>query len=208
MTLSNTDSWLVLGPTRTGSKFVADSIIKTYANQNLILDLCGPYQSINESTKIKQGQVLHMHDATIIQKILPETKIVVTLRDLFDSAVSWCIAEKLDVFHTFREHKHLRRRKVEIDIKDIERHYQTSLIFFKIFEEKIDRPYTILDYDKWKNNDSEIFKLLNFQNGVKSYIIKSTQSHEELVINWSEISEYALTINRDWKNLINDWPRW
>lgn len=198
-------SWLVIGPGRTGSLVIVQSIYSLYKYNFNVINIINPTDIVRP---IKPLDVVHTHELSWLNEVNENTEVIISTRNPVESALSWCILPKLDNYHFYsynKEHltklKSTKIKKFYLDPNEFLRYYGNVIDFYKQIQLKDN--YRIIDYSEWSNDPKQIFNKLNFNINnahIKYLPIKNPGSPIEWIENWEEISDICNSLQ---KNLIS-----
>lgn len=200
----STDSWLVLGPGRTGSRHIADIIERVYKLSKIPLMFSGPTNNhLLNGEKIADGQIVHEHDVNLLHLASKNTRIVLSKRNIFESALSWSVVHHRPSFHTRRIGYTTIAPKPFILSEDV---------FFEHFKnaydhyQEIDKLKPHIDFFEIDYNDideKKVIDILQLQvpdsNFVYSRYIKNRDRPEDWLINYNQIFEFMKKLKDEYQ---------
>jgi len=202
MVLSENDKWLVLSPGRTGSKIIVDCLYSSYRAINLRMNNIMPHDTV---TKIPDLSICHSHAISSLSLIEQDVKMVLSTRDMVESALSWCIYPKIGKFHLYPSHHQSRIDELRehipsfyLDKGDLFWKYRTIKTFYDSLSTNILTQSTIIDYETIKEDPNRVYDILNIPKPDKYYqmAVKNPGTHEKWISNWDEISEFISRLER------------
>jgi hypothetical protein len=201
---SSKDNWIVVGPGRTGSKVIVDTIEKICRQLLIFPELKGPNHDIQ---KLEPGKIYHTHRQTalVLQQTQPVTKCILSTRDLVDSSISWCIQPYIGEWHL---HPFVHRALISqlnenipafyLDPKLFIHYYETTKLFYQEIRNFDLSNVIIIDYTDFQNNIEIIAKILDYpQFPIKNRPVKNPGSPEQWISNWDEIELITKDLERD-----------
>lgn len=195
------NSWIVIGPGRTGSLTIARSLYSFYNYDENKFVYFGPD---DKPRLINKNFIVHTHNKKWLDFVNTNTEIIVSTRDPVDSALSWCIQPKLKQWHFYPWKtedvdalKNLKISKFYLNPADLLNRYQNIMNWYNSLE--IKNNYKILDYSKWCDNTSLILLLLGYKKIAPKNLltIKNPYSYKDWVINHEEITDLCDSLNRN-----------
>jgi hypothetical protein len=202
MILSENDKWLVLSPGRTGSKIIIDCLCSSYSEANLPLEYITPNKEITEIPALAIG---HSHSIDSLHHIDKNVRVVLSTRDIVESALSWCIYPKIGKFHLYPTHHQVKIDELQENIpafhltkEDLYRSYRHIKAFYDILATMPTQFTAIIDYEDIKNDPAKVYDILGVTKpaSYKQMAIKNPGTHEQWITNWDEISEFISKLER------------
>jgi len=203
MILSENDKWLVLSPGRTGSKIIVDCLYSSYRAVDLRVNHIMPQQEI---TEIPALTICHSHSISSLSLIEQDVRVVLSTRDMVESALSWCIYPKIGRFHLYpTRHQtridELRERIPSFHLlkEDLFWKYRNVKAFYDSIATTSMHLTSIIDYEDIKNDPSAVYDILDVSKPTtyKQMAIKNPGTHEQWITNWDEIAEFIAKLERD-----------
>jgi hypothetical protein len=195
MELSKTDRWLVLSPGRTGSKMIVDCIKGTYQEQGLRLHYIMPKDKVSV---IPNLSIVHSHQSSDAHLIERGVNVILSTRDLIDSAISWCMVSKTGRYHLYPDSNQLDQEipKFYLSPEDFYLRYKIICKFYESLP--LSKNMIIIDYNEIKDDYTLMYERLGIPkpNGYQRLPIKNPGSPEQWVTNWEEISELISKLER------------
>lgn len=201
MNIDKIKSWLIVGPGRTGSKLIVDTLRGVYRSKKI-----DPIYHSPEHAIIDPAQsycVYHSHRVEDYLKLLnTDTQLVLSTRDMIDSALSYCIQEQTNIWHTYAN---LPQTKLEIkpfhlDLARFDHYYNRVNNFYVEILPHLNNKTFIIPYSEITNGYRKILELLNL-NWVylPNYVmpIKKPGNFPDWIINWDKIVNHIETLNRN-----------
>jgi hypothetical protein len=200
MELSKTDRWLVLSPGRTGSKMIVDCVRGAYRDQGMRLHYIMPKDEVSFSPNLS---ILHSHRITDTHLMDAGVNVILSTRDLVDSAISWCVVSKIGNYHLYPV---LDQNRIDQLNQQIPKFYLSPDEFYlhyknicKFYERLplIENMITI-DYDEIKDDYTVIYERLGLPKPIDEQMlsIKNPGTPEQWITNWEEISELISKLER------------
>lgn len=200
MTLSGNDQWIVISPGRTGSKMIVDCIRGAYREQGLSLRYIMPRDEGNIGTNLS---VFHSHRPSDANLVETGVNVILSTRDLVDSAISWCVVSNTGNYHLYPEtdqdrieQLNYRIPKFHLPPDEFYFQYRTICKFYESLP--LSKNMIIIDYDEIKDDYTVIYERLGLPKPV-SYprlSIKNPGTPEQWITNWEEISELISKLER------------
>lgn len=94
-------SWIVFGPGRTGSYLIMHTLRCYYNSLNLNYQTFDP--DFEPHAVSDKKQIWHSHNYKILANIPQYTNLILSTRNIVESAISWCIVQKTKLYHIFPE---------------------------------------------------------------------------------------------------------
>jgi hypothetical protein len=202
MILSENDKWLVLSPGRTGSKIIIDCLYSSYREANLPIVYLTPREEITEIPALAIG---HSHSISSLCHLDKNVRVVLSTRDMVESALSWCIYPKIGKFHLYPTHHQVRIDELQEHIpsfhltkEDLYRRYRHIKAFYDILATMPIEFTEIIDYENIKNDPAKVYDILGVAKPTryKQMAIKNPGTYEQWITNWDEISELIVKLER------------
>jgi hypothetical protein len=205
---SANDNWIVVGPGRTGSKVIADAIVKICRQLRFILELKDPTVTLTSLTPLT---IYHSHNCQDLQYSSQVSKCILSTRDLVDSALSWCIQPYIGEWHLYP----LKHRELKIQLeKNIPAFHLKPALFMHYYEwgqnfYRETRQYDlsnviIIDYKDFQYDHTNIAKILDYPIfPIKGLPVKNPGTPSQWITNWSEIKEIIKPLERDPKKFLD-----
>ena len=202
MILSENDKWLILSPGRTGSTLIITCLESSYHEVNLYLNFIRFRQGIvNPDLYVCQSHV--PSSLSLVEK---DAKVVLSTRDMVESALSYCIYPKIGQLHLFPSRHENRISQLQEKIpafylssEDLFWRYRKIKEFYDSLSTKLEQITTIIDYKDIKNDPAAVYSILNIPNpnNYSRLPIKNPGTYEQWITNWDEISEFVVKLERD-----------
>jgi hypothetical protein len=202
MILSENDKWLVLSPGRTGSKIITDCLYSSYREANLPIVYLTPREEITEIPALAIGL---SHSISSLCHLDKNVRVVLSTRDMVESALSWCIYPKIGKFHLYPTHHQVRIDELQEHIpsfhltkEDLYRRYRHIKAFYDILATMPIEFTEIIDYENIKNDPAKVYDILGVTKPTryKQMAIKNPGTYEQWITNWDEISELIVKLER------------
>jgi len=201
------NKWMILTPGRTGSTFIVESIshvtLRPFGDTNTILDKnsIDDIDSIVNVISIKDlnfklGDVWHSHNLNSLNFVDNDTRLIISTRSMFQTAISHEVAKLTKIFHfkNIDNSINLQRRRTLEKIKpfkiapvDFINRYSAIKYWFIACRKIINSrglKYTAIDYSEFEKNNNQLFQLLNLLNpNLENVVSKIPYTKENLVTN-------------------------
>jgi len=187
------DTWLVLGPGRTGSKVIVDVIIKLAEHFTVTPELVGPTHNVDS---VKLSTVYHSHKIQDLRFQQMMTKTILSTRDMVDAALSWCIQPHIKEWHLYPvKHREIIKQLEQnipyfyLDPELFNTHYQRSKLFYQAIADYDLSKFIIIDYEEFKDSPLNILAKLDYVHvPIRGFPAKNPGSPDKWITNWDEIS--------------------
>ena len=222
------DSYVVVGPGRTGSKYIVDIIRVTYKYYNIKLLYLLP-DNLPFKNFESPGVIHHCHDLEIFKIKNLNTKIILNTRNVVDSVLSWCILfennawgtdpmnkfqlyPKENRFHTFLIEKYEKTiPSFYLDPTVFMIHYDNVKKFYQSITKKDLERSIIIEYDTNLIFLNTIINKLNFNLPISYYKqfdgqkipVQNPGTPKQWIKNWNEIEDLILPLESNPENLFN-----
>ena len=202
MILNENDKWLVLSPGRTGSKIIVDCLYNSYKAANLPIVYLAPNE---DTTEIPTLAISHSHSINSLLHLDKNVRVVLSTRDMVESALSWCIYPKIGNFHLYPTHHQNKIDELHKSIpsfhltkEDLYNRYRHIKVFYDILATMPMQFTAIIDYEDIKNDPAKVYDILGITkpDRYKQLSIKNPGTHEQWITNWDEISEFIAKLER------------
>lgn len=209
-------SWLIVGPGRTGSLTIVNSILSQYILHGYKANMLTYVGPDNISRPINPLEIVHVHNTDWLEQVNSNTEVIISTRDLVESALSWCILPKLGDFHFHAKNKEamikfdLLETKIKTNQSKFYLHpdvflsnYYRVVDFYKKL--KIKNSYILIDYSDWEHQPSNILQKLNFKFlyiPKKFLTMKNPGKSSDWITNWEEITEICNFLPRNFREYI------
>lgn len=200
MELSKTDRWLVLSPGRTGSKMIVDCVRGAYREQGLRLHYIMPQDEISFCPNLS---IVHSHRNVDAHLIGTGVNVILSTRDLVDSAISWCVVSNTGQYHLYpaldqKEINQLNQKipKFYLSPDDFYLQYRNIRRFYENLP--LSKNMIIIDYAEIKDDYTLIYERLGIPKPIEEQrlSIKNPGTPEQWITNWEEISELISKLER------------
>ena len=201
--MSSIYSYIVVGPGRTGSKYIVN-ILRHFHLQNFIFL---KYNSPDLEVKsIEPFNIYHSHTKEIIKLENKNTKIILSIRNIINSTLSWFIVPYIKKFHLFRDD--LSKTEVVpfyLDPQTFIVHYNHTKNFYQYFTKESIEKITIINYDDVLHPDGNldyhvILNKLNLKIRepiLNPLIVKNPGTYPQWIKNWEEIKSIFDSLETD-----------
>ena len=205
---NNNDSWIILGPGRTGSKILVDSLTELYQLHNIDLATVEPTDDI---VSISPSTIYHSHLMSDTDFGNTVTYFVISIRDMVDCALSWTKRPHIGHYHLYEKthstHIQSLNNKIPafyLDPNILLAEYNRVVMFYKVLNIDHVKNILIVDYDGVCGSGTRLLETLDFPCLVNptSIPIKNPGTNEEWIINWVEISQIISTLERRPENIL------
>ena len=192
MELTKDDTWVILSPTRTGSKTLVYCIEQSYSVSSIRLNLYFPEDK--PTGKLPYKSIWHSHTHEILNHLNDKTKVVLSVRDPKEIALSVCIVEHFKHWHIQRSNLKLVSQtkksvpKYKIDPDKFVFQFREILMWYNV---PINRNYIKVDYNDFKDDVHGIYGILDIPAPPYTFlpIVQNPAPLKDWVENWDEISE-------------------
>lgn len=191
------DSWIVIGPGRTGSLVIIETIRRIYDSQ---IKIQLQYRDPNDlKEKIEPGQILHTHQIESLSLMNANTFCILSTRNVIESSLSWCIRPYIGEWHLWEGNSDSRYHGIDpfyLDKREFLKYFNRMIDFYNTIV--LPKSTIIIDYSQFQDNPSKLLPLLgfNYELSVDKYLpIKNPGSYADWIINWDEISEMIKDLN-------------
>lgn len=186
--MNKEDSWLIVGPGRTGSKVIVDVLRSSYRHCNIPFTYITP----GNHPAAEPGFILHSHNAEDFQ--LGYTKCILSTRNRVESALSWCVQPAVGEWHLYPHRHEEKLNRIEPFVLDPElllREYHSVSFFYDNLRQYI-RPGTIqIDYTEFQSDPTVLLVRLGLDvNTPLQYMpVKNPGKYSDWIKNWDEIAD-------------------
>jgi hypothetical protein len=203
MIISDTDKWMILSATRTGSTLIVDFIRSVYESNLKTIHFIS-----HDMHECKDYYVKHSHTLQdyFLFKDDPLIKIVISTRDIIESSLSWCITKRHKVFYSYDEKSKPTMEPFVLDSEELLYTYSKLKEFYLGITDINDRTI-IIDYDQFKDDPRNLFKLLDLESYADSTQLKlpiKNEPYKVFIKNWNEIEKLADTLKNNKPFLVKD----
>jgi hypothetical protein len=214
-TLNPTDSWVVVGPGRTGSQVIASVIQDAYKEQGLALTRANPQDPLRA---IQPASIHHSHDAGILDYITDTTNVVISTRDVHATACSRIIMDLVGKVH-FNQYLPMDMSRYNFLAASQEQwhvdpdHYrQVVKDITRVYKLLVDLPHTYIDYREFVNDTRVIRNRLDLPAqgpNARPFLatIPTPKTHREWITNYAELEELSKIICpfKPWTSIPTMW---
>ncbi len=185
-TMNKDDSWIIIGPGRTGSKVIVDTLMSAYRHFRWPLTYIAPGNCITA----KPGHLLHSHNLEDLE--LGYTNRVFSIRNCVESAISWCVQPHIGEWHLYH-HKHKEKlgriSPFVIDPALVLQQYTAIRRFYSTAQSKINSNSIIIDYTDFRDNNYTLLEKLNLDRSItlSRMPVKNPGTYSDWILNWDEV---------------------
>jgi len=201
------DSFIILSPGRTGSRYITSLITQAYKQQGIMLKYMKPGEKV---IAIERFNIYHSHDLEILKLERNNTLVVLSIRDLIDSTFSWCIRQMglvpsgINEDHFFIEKHQSLLEDLEqnipsfhLDFNMFLSYYDNTKIFYQSLTKEDIENSIIIDYDLLNDTSVILDKLkLKVTRPMNWLPIKGPGTHQEWIKNWVDIENMVESLER------------
>jgi hypothetical protein len=193
--LNETDNWIVLGPGRTGSMLIVQAIVFLYRYHKL--EFCNKSSpDVVHTDSLEPGNILHSHSISDLRLINKNTKCIINTRSLIEATLSSCIQADSQQSHFLRDHNasitpfYLTPNKFLVQ-------YEQTVQWYKQIKPLIPDNAIIIDYSQFCDDNSEIYKILNytnlysthFKNRLEAGYVKTPGTYRSWITNYDKLAK-------------------
>lgn len=202
MELSKNDRWAVISPGRTGSKVIVDCLRNTYRDNGLRLTYLSPDI---QTSNLSPLSIYHTHNHHNISLAEQGVNLILSTRDLVDSAISWCISHKIGYYHLYSsihqsEIDKLHNNLPSFILSPADLYFQYKMIsrFYENLDKSLLSNVIVIDYEDIKDDHTIVYSRLRIPESTKYKKIptKNPGTPDQWIINWKEIAELASKLER------------
>jgi len=195
--MNKNDSWLIIGPGRTGSKVIVDILRSAYMQENIYLAYISP---IRARAPARSGTILHSHNINDFS--LGYEKCILSTRNYIESAISWCIQPHVGEWHLYSDlHKEKMSRITQfvLDPNLVLEKYNSIKTFYCDIDKYITPDTITIDYSEFCNNPSAILYRLGLDLNTPLDVIpsKNPGTYSDWILNWDEIQSVLDNLHTD-----------
>ncbi|CAK0772620.1 hypothetical protein CCP3SC1AL1_620018 [Gammaproteobacteria bacterium] len=220
------DSYVVVGPGRTGSRYIVDIIRLAYNKHRIKLNYCMP--TLTSENFESLGTIYHSHNLEIFKIKNLNTKFILSTRNVVDSALSWCVLDNnawgtnpINKYHLYPKRHTLHNFFIENYKKTIPSFYldpevlmscynRVKMFYQSITKKELERSI-IIKYNETPIFLNTIINKLNFEipaiyfNMFDGILlpIKNPGTPNQWIKNWNEIEDLILPLESNPENLFN-----
>ena len=201
------NSWIVLGPVRTGSLVIANKLFFSAPELR--------YRAPDISPRaINNPELIHSHDLNWLNYAADDTGVVISIRNPIESALSWCILPKFGQTdgavnyhffnHTIKKFEELQNNIEPFDL-NIDKFLEAfSLVNMFYSQIEVKDHYYIMDYANWSSDTTKILNQLDIAEPRTVPILTKTSvpvplknpgSHKQWIRNWEELMKVSETLS-------------
>ena len=189
MKIEEGDTWLVIGPGRTGSKVIIDFIRAVYWRAGINIRYFDPNQNINDACGAFIKHSHYFEDLSYQYKY-----IVYSKRDPVESALSWLIQKKIVHWHLYvGRHDYIIDKGIDfvkpfyMPVDEFLTRYNLVNWFYK--EVNLPKHAKIIEYNNFKDDPYLLFDILDIEEKftLERLPVKNPGEHKQWILNWEEI---------------------
>jgi len=221
------DSYVVVGPCRTGSRYIVDIIRLAYNKHRIKLLHLPPSPSPENFESL--GVIYHSHDLEVFKIKNLNTKIILSTRNVVDSALSWCIltennswgTDPMNKYQLYPKKHKLHNFLIEkyekiipsfyLDPEVLMSHYNKFKMFYQYITKKDLERSIIIEYNETPIFLNTIINKLNFEIPISYYEkfygeeipVKNPGTPKQWIKNWNEIEDLIMPLEGKPENLFN-----
>lgn len=196
------DNYIVVGPGRTGSKLIVDSI--TVIRRQLGMSTVKRDPTHNDSI-FESSTVYHSHRVKYLGNSHLVSKCIMSIRDLVDSALSWCIKPYIGEWHLYPiKHSELIVQleasipTFYLEPKIFLYHYEAARVFYQLAGQYDLSGVLIIDYGSFQYDTMRIVRELGYPLiPLRGIPRKNPGTYREWISNWDEIELVIRDLERD-----------
>jgi len=207
--LKETDSWLILSTGRAGSILLQNIIKIAYTKRGFMLKQTTMYE---KTGPLESGEILHSHYPDHLWSVRDDTNIIMLTRDIAEVTLSNCISNRMKKWHYYaNDLKNVKITPFVLDVQDFKNDWATVIAFQQeaalILNAIKNKNVTIIKYNDFKDNTTNIFNLLNlmpynlivrfYRNNNITLPVKTPGEHKDWILNWDEISDTIKSLKQE-----------
>jgi hypothetical protein len=202
------NSWMVLGPGRTGSLVIVHMLFFSSVPKLIYRDPDIAARSIDEH------ELIHTHNLDWLNHVTDSTGIVISIRNPIESALSWCILPKFGKTngklnyhffkHTIRKVEELQHNIVPftLPVDQFLEAFNHANSFYEQYE--LQDQHYIIEYEDWCDQPGRILDQLELVEYSPATLLtldsvpiplKNPGSHSEWISNWAEIERVSKSLS-------------
>lgn len=194
--MNEKDSWLIIGPGRTGSKVIVDVLRSSYRHCNY------PFRYITPGNHLpaEPGFILHSHNVEDFE--LGYTRCILNTRNCVESAISWCITPHVGEWHLY-EHRHKEKlSRIEPFVLDpslVLEEYRSVRYFYENVKRYLTPSVLRIDYSEFREDASTLLPILGLDSSTPLQFIpvKNPGTYTDWIKNWDEIWDIVKDLPTD-----------
>jgi hypothetical protein len=198
MQLSTQDSWLIIGPGRTGSKVIVDIIRGVYFKKCYPIKYFDPSSDLNRAlVDIPINKIVHSHTVEFFDAFKKKrTHVVLSKRNMIESSLSWVIQREIGYWHIYDSTtlESINISPIKFDYDFFMQIHTSVTSFYQSIKSRLDESVIVIDYDDLKNNP---YYVVANKLGINEYIvdcnfilpIKNPGLPKNWFIDWDNIYE-------------------
>lgn len=200
--LDANDSWVVLGPGRAGSQVITSVVQDAYKEQGILLTRANPLDPL---AMLKPATIHHSHDPLILNYLSEHTQVVISTRDLHDTACSRIIMDRVGRVH-FNQflpmdmsiHRHLSASTDSFYIEPNE-YRQVIKDLLRVYDQLVDLPYTYIDYREFAHDSRLVRNRLYLPaptHNPRPFLatLRTPRTHGEWISNYDELANLGMIL--------------
>lgn len=197
------ENWLVLGPVRSGTMAVVNSLF--YYKP---LQLRRSQRPGLEPRRLEPREIIHAHNPDWLDHVTKDTGVVICVRNPLASALSWSILPKFGlvdqqpIFHFHRKDA----AKVQEISENIQPFYlpleqvcraveQAENFYARILQCEHLGQHRIIIYESWCDDPGRILTQLGIRPYPIPHLLKSPGTPKQWIENFDEVIAYGKTLN-------------
>jgi|688.fasta_scaffold365622_3 hypothetical protein len=200
-------NWIIISPGRTGSRYIAD-VYSIFYRETFGVDTkyLGPGSEFDPHA---HWQFFHTHDPTKYVQFKKNARCILSIRDMVDAALSYCIVEHTNLYHIFKNtdpNEIPSVQKIHISKEDFIGHYAYQVSFYRQVRDIIDDKTVVIRYNSiledWRAVlwDAEI-PINMITPAVTEKVqelapVKNSWKSEDWILNWDEIEPLTKMLPR------------
>jgi hypothetical protein len=203
------NSYIILSPGRTGSKYIINMLRFFHLKNWIFLKYNGPDLEVKS---IEPYNIYHSHTKEIIKLKNENTKIILSIRNVVNSALSWCIQPYIKKWHL--SPKDLLNFEIVpfyLDPLTFISHYNNIKCFYQYITKESIENIIIINYDDVLHSDGRlnydvILNKLNLESTtyppmnhpwVDYFPVKNPGTYPQWIKNWEEIKSICDGLETD-----------
>jgi hypothetical protein len=204
------NSYVLLSPGRTGSRYIVEIIKSSYFQNSISLKCNSPELDIK---CFEPYNIYHSHTKEIIKLKNENTKIILSTRNLINSALSWGIVHYVKKYH-YRQKNLLKIQIIPFYLDPLEFmfHYNNAKNFYQYFTKESLEKIVVINYDNILNSNDTINKdLILDKLDLKMkrffpwfYPVKTPGKYSQWIKNWEEIKSISNGLEADPKSFFQN----
>jgi len=203
------NSYIVVGPGRTGSKYIINVLSHFDLQNRIFLKYNSPDLEVKS---IEPYNIYHSHTTEIIKLENENTKIILSIRNVVNSALSWCIRPYIKKWHLLpKDLLNFEIVPFYLDPLTFISHYNNIKCFYQCITKESIEKITIINYDDVLHSDGRlnydvILNKLNLKSTTYPQInhpwmdylpVKNPGTYPQWIKNWEEIKSISNGLETD-----------